>query len=75
MDPSFRHTKYIKMTRHRNKHVDGTPIFISGKNRLHTYHSRFIPEEVAAVFQIVVRDAHVLLKLLNYEEYCRRDKW
>jgi hypothetical protein len=37
---------------------------------LHTYHSRFIPEGVAEVFQIFLRDIHVLPKLVSYEEYC-----
>jgi hypothetical protein len=41
---------------------------------LHTYHLRFIPEGVAEA-QIFLRDAHVLLKLLSYEEHCRRDRW
>jgi hypothetical protein len=31
--------------------------------KLHTYHSRFIPEEVAEVSQIFLRDTHVLPKL------------
>jgi hypothetical protein len=39
------------------------------------YHSRFIPEGVADASQIFLRDAQVLLKLLSYEEYCRRDRW
>jgi hypothetical protein len=37
---------------------------------LHTYHLRFIPEGVADVSHILLREAHVLLKLLGYEEYC-----
>jgi hypothetical protein len=41
--------------------------------RIHTYHSRFIPKGVAGASQIFLRDAHVLPKLLSYEEYCRRD--
>jgi hypothetical protein len=41
---------------------------------IHTYHSRFIPEEVAEAFQKFLRDAHVLPKLLSYEEYCI-DRW
>jgi hypothetical protein len=52
--------------------------FNGGKNwnsYIHTYHSRYIPEAVAKVFQILLRDAHVLPKLLSYEEYCRRDRW
>jgi hypothetical protein len=40
---------------------------------IHTYHSRFITERIAEVSQIFLRDAHVLPKLLSYEEYCRRD--
>jgi hypothetical protein len=35
---------------------------------IHTYHSRFIPEGVAEVSQIVLRDTHVLPKLVSYEE-------
>jgi hypothetical protein len=37
---------------------------------LHTYHSRFIPEGVAEVSQIFLRDTHVLPKLLSYDEHC-----
>jgi hypothetical protein len=33
------------------------------------------PEGVAGVSQIFLRDAHILPKGLNYEEYSRRDKW
>jgi hypothetical protein len=32
---------------------------------IHTYHSRFIPEGVAEVSQIFLRDTHVLPKLLT----------
>jgi hypothetical protein len=39
----------------------------------YTYHSRFIPEVVAEVSQIFLRDTHVLPKLVNYEEHCRLD--
>jgi hypothetical protein len=42
---------------------------------IHTYHSRFIPEGVAEASQILLRDAHVLPKLLSCEEYCRCEKW
>jgi hypothetical protein len=35
---------------------------------IHTYHSRFIPEGVAEVSQIFIRDTHVLPKLVSYEE-------
>jgi hypothetical protein len=38
-------------------------------------HSRFIPEGVVEVSQIFLRDTHVLLKLVSYEEHCRRDRW
>jgi hypothetical protein len=41
---------------------------------IHTYHSRFIPEGVAEASQILLRDAHVLQKLLSNEEYYRRDR-
>jgi hypothetical protein len=37
--------------------------------------SHLIPEEVVEASQIFLRDAHVLPKLLNYEEYCRCDRW
>jgi hypothetical protein len=40
----------------------------------HTYHSRFIPEEVAEVSQIFLRDTHVSPKLVSCEEHCRRDR-
>jgi hypothetical protein len=40
---------------------------------IHTYHSRLIPEGVTEASQIFLRDAHVLPKLISYEEYCRRD--
>jgi hypothetical protein len=42
---------------------------------IHTYHSRFIPEGVAEVTQIFLRDTYVLPKLVSYEEHCRRDRW
>jgi hypothetical protein len=42
---------------------------------IHTYHSRFIPEGVAEVSQIFLRDTHVLPKLVSYKEHCRRDRW
>jgi hypothetical protein len=42
---------------------------------IHTYHSRFIPEGVAEVSQIFLRDTHVLPKLVSYEEHYRRDRW
>jgi hypothetical protein len=34
-----------------------------------------IPEGVAEASQVFFRDAHVLPKLLSYEEYCGRDRW
>jgi hypothetical protein len=40
---------------------------------IHTYHSRFIPEGVAEVPQIFLRDTHVLPKLVSYEKL--RDRW
>jgi hypothetical protein len=49
-------------------------IFLQNE-KSHTYGSRFIPEEVAETSQIFLRDAHVLPKLLSYEEYCRYDRW
>jgi hypothetical protein len=42
---------------------------------IHTYHSRFIPEGLAEASQMFFRDAHILTKLLSYEEYYRRDRW
>jgi hypothetical protein len=39
---------------------------------IHTYHSRFIPEGAAETCQIFFRDAHVLPKLLSYDEFPRR---
>jgi hypothetical protein len=48
---------------------------IWGSFYIHTYHSRFIPEGVAEVSQIFLRDTHVLPKLASYEEHCRRDRW
>jgi hypothetical protein len=39
---------------------------------IHTHHSSFIPEGVAKVSQIFLRDTHVLPKLFSYEEHCRR---
>jgi hypothetical protein len=41
---------------------------------IHTYYLRYIPEGVAEASQIFIRDAHVLPKLLSYEEYWRLDK-
>jgi hypothetical protein len=40
---------------------------------LHTYHSRFIPEGVAEVSQIFLRDTHVLPKLVSYKEHYYTD--
>jgi fructose-1,6-bisphosphatase len=45
------------------------------KTYIHTYHLRFIPEMVAEVSQIFLRDTHVLPKLVSYEEHCKRDRW
>jgi hypothetical protein len=42
---------------------------------VYTYHSRFIPERLAEVSQIFLRDSHVLPKLVSYEEHCRLDRW
>jgi hypothetical protein len=42
---------------------------------IHTYHSRFIPEGVAEISQIFLRDTHVLPRLVSYEEHCKRDRW
>jgi hypothetical protein len=42
---------------------------------IHTYHSRFIPEGLAEISQIILRDTLVLPTLVSYEEYCRRDRW
>jgi hypothetical protein len=42
---------------------------------IHTFHSRFIPEGVAEVSQIFLRDTHVSPKLVSYEEHYRRDRW
>jgi hypothetical protein len=41
----------------------------------YTYHSQFIPEGIAEVSQIFLRDNHVLPKLVNFEEHRRRDRW
>jgi hypothetical protein len=41
---------------------------------IHTYHSSCIAEWVAEASQIFLPDAHVLPRLLSYEEYCRRDR-
>jgi hypothetical protein len=43
-------------------------VLISTEIYIHTYHSRFIPERVAEVSQIFLRDTHVLPKLVSYEE-------
>jgi hypothetical protein len=45
---------------HRNRQREATLFY--------TYHSRFIPEGVAEVSQILLRDTHVLPKLVSYEE-------
>jgi hypothetical protein len=36
--------------------------------KIHTYHSRFVPEGVAEVSQIDLRDKHALPKLVSCEE-------
>jgi glutaredoxin len=56
--------------------VDGQHIGVSFDSLLlflyiHTNHSRFILEGVAGASQILLRDAHVLPKLLSCGEYCR----
>jgi hypothetical protein len=43
--------------------------------RIFILYSRFIPEGIADASQIFLRDAHVLPKLLSYEERCKRDRW
>jgi hypothetical protein len=48
---------------------------ISHNTYIHIYRSRFIPEGVAGASPIFLRNAHVLLKLLSCEKYCRRDRW
>jgi hypothetical protein len=50
-------------------------IFVAQFFKGHIYHSRFTPEGVAEVSQIFLRDTHVLPKLVNYDEHCRRDRW
>jgi hypothetical protein len=42
---------------------------------VYIYQSRFIPEGVAEVSQIFLRDTHVLPKLVSYEKHCGRDRW
>jgi hypothetical protein len=49
--------------------------FENTQKYIHTYRSRFIPERLAEASQIFLRDAHVLPKLLSYEEYCSLDSW
>jgi hypothetical protein len=39
--------------------------FRGNYNNTYTYHSRFIPEEVAEASQIFLRDTHVLPKLVS----------
>jgi hypothetical protein len=56
-----------------------TNLDILKKELFYTYlpltpNSHFIPEGVAETSQIFLREAHVLPKLLSYEEYCRRDR-
>jgi hypothetical protein len=64
LHPSFpRLTQY---TLDQRRTANTVPVF--------TYHSRFISEGVAEASQIFHRDAHVLPKLLSFEEYCRRDR-
>jgi hypothetical protein len=41
---------------------------------IHTTHA-LSPKGVAEVSQILLRDTHVLPKLVSYEEHCRRDRW
>jgi hypothetical protein len=41
---------------------------------INIYHSSLIPEEVAETSQIFLSDAHVISKLLSYEEYCINDR-
>jgi hypothetical protein len=42
---------------------------------IHIYNSRFHPEGVAEISQIMLRDTHVLPNLVSYEEHCSRDRW
>jgi hypothetical protein len=46
-------------------------VLLSIKRDIDTY--RFIPQGVAS--QILLRDVHILLKFLSYEEYYRHDRW
>jgi hypothetical protein len=63
----------------RNKQISGELIRMvpptPSNTYIHTYHSRFIPEWVAEVSQIFLRDTHVLPKFVSYKEHCRRDRW
>jgi hypothetical protein len=43
------------------------PICVKKVTYIHTYHSRFIPEGVAEVTQILLRDTHVLPKLVSFQ--------
>jgi hypothetical protein len=43
--------------------------------KIHSYHSRFIPEGVVKASLIFLPDAQDVPKLLSYEEYCRRHRW
>jgi hypothetical protein len=39
------------------------------------FKNKGLNEGLAETSRIFLRDAHVLPKLLSYEEYCRRDMW
>jgi hypothetical protein len=42
---------------------------------IHTYHLRLIPEGLAEVSQIFLKDTYLLPILVSYEEHGRRDRW
>jgi hypothetical protein len=59
------------MSTHSQQHIRQS----AKLSNLHTFHSRFTPKGVAGAYHIYIRNAHVLLKVLCYEEYCSRDMW
>jgi hypothetical protein len=70
--------KFINGRRVLTKTLGGPKVVSHFRNIVafivHTYHSRFIPVEVAEASQICLRDVHVLPKLFSYELYCKRDR-
>jgi hypothetical protein len=63
----LRHARRVHGMLRKSSHMYVTPIFQCQIIQIHTYHLRFIPEGIAEASEILLRDGHVLAKLVSYE--------